>query len=303
MNDGLAIIGANGFIGRNLALRAMTAGWQVYCLSRTNPEIPDCLWLRHDVLGPPPVYPPGTAAVFYMAQSVHYREFPKRAGDLFGVNVFGAVQAAQAAKEQNVRLFAYASSGNVYAPARVPMTEDFPLDRTQPYGLSKIMAEEALDCFQAWFQVISIRIFGAYGPGQRNMLVWNILQRLKNGKPIVLAPLAEDDADGLRVSFIYNDDLAACLLGLAARALAGGKMPARINMAGPEAVSLRRLTEVMAVRTGLKAKFTKAQTPRSADLIADIHRLRRFGVPAFTELEEGLASFIAQAGCSAGATY
>jgi len=58
-------------------------------------------------------------------------------------NVFGALQLLQAMSASNCKRLVFSSSATVYGdPASVPITEQFPLSATNPYGRNKLMIEE-----------------------------------------------------------------------------------------------------------------------------------------------------------------
>ncbi|MGV6817395.1 MAG: UDP-glucose 4-epimerase GalE [Thiotrichales bacterium] len=60
-------------------------------------------------------------------------------------NVSGAVTLAQVMAKHGVRSLVFSSSATVYGdPASLPITEDFPLSATNPYGRSKLIIEEIL---------------------------------------------------------------------------------------------------------------------------------------------------------------
>jgi UDP-glucose 4-epimerase len=60
-------------------------------------------------------------------------------------NVGGTLSLLQAMKVAGVRTIVFSSSATVYGdPASVPITEDFPLSATNPYGWSKLMVEQVL---------------------------------------------------------------------------------------------------------------------------------------------------------------
>jgi len=60
-------------------------------------------------------------------------------------NVSGTVVLLEAMKRHGVRSLVFSSSATVYGePASVPITEDFPLSATNPYGRTKLMIEEIL---------------------------------------------------------------------------------------------------------------------------------------------------------------
>ncbi len=60
-------------------------------------------------------------------------------------NITGTLNLLQAMTEANVRSLVFSSSATVYGePERVPITENFPLSATNPYGRSKLMIEQIL---------------------------------------------------------------------------------------------------------------------------------------------------------------
>lgn len=60
-------------------------------------------------------------------------------------NVHGSLVLSRVMAKHGVRTLVFSSSATVYGdPATVPIREDFPTDATNPYGRSKLMAEEIL---------------------------------------------------------------------------------------------------------------------------------------------------------------
>ena len=65
--------------------------------------------------------------------------------DYYDNNVYGTIILCQAMKQANVKRLVFSSSATVYGdPASLPITEDFPLTATNPYGRSKLMVEDVL---------------------------------------------------------------------------------------------------------------------------------------------------------------
>jgi nucleoside-diphosphate-sugar epimerase len=152
------------------------------------------------------------------------------------------------------------------------------------------MAEKALRLYPGPPTVCVGRLFGVFGPGQKNMLPAQILRKVAAGEAVRLEPHPERGPDGgLKVSFIYNPDLGRILVQLAEKALAGEPVPSLLNIGGPEPVALRRLAEEMG--RGLKRAplFEAGAAPRRFDLAADIGLLRQTLNPRFTRLAEALA--------------
>lgn len=288
-----AVIGAGGFIGGHLCRLLENAGHQVLALDAVRPETPVAGEFREcDILAGPPSFEDNTEAVFYLAQSPFYREFPNRADHLFGVNALGPVRAASAALNKGCRFFLFASTGNVYAPSFDALPESHPVRRDDPYALSKVAAEEALDLFRGRMGVISTRIFGAFGPGQKSMLPVILAGRIKSGTPITLQPAPGETVEtgGLRVSYLYVEDMARAMIRLADKALDGGELPPRLNLAGPEALSIRRFATAIGGAMGMEPVFETAETPRGLDLAADVSLMQQVLGLAFTPLEEAAAA-------------
>jgi len=82
-------------------------------------------------------------------------------------NVTGTVLLLEACKRFGVKDFVFSSSATVYGdPASVPITEDFPLQATNPYGRTKLMMEEVLrDVARAeeGWRIIPLRYFNPVG--------------------------------------------------------------------------------------------------------------------------------------------
>jgi UDP-glucose 4-epimerase len=88
-------------------------------------------------------------------------------------NLTGTTLLLDAMKRHGVRSLVFSSSATVYGdPASVPITEDFPLSATNPYGRTKLMIEEILrDVARAekGWHIILLRYFnpvGAHGSGR-----------------------------------------------------------------------------------------------------------------------------------------
>ena len=286
-----AIIGA-GFVGMGLAEQLLRAGHEVVLLGPASRlDMAGIPFSQLDVLHERITLPDSLDAIFYLAQSTHYREFPKHASHLFGVNTFGAIKAAEAALHVGCRFFFYASTGSVYAPSFSPLSERTPVQTTEAYALSKYMAEEALALFSSKMHICVGRIFGVFGPGQKKMLPALIRDRLSRQEPILLAPHPVNGHDGgLHISFIYNQDLARILIKLSEKALRGDNIPLRLNLAGPEALSLETFSLKLGKAMKITPMFEYLNSPRSFDLVADSTLTNQTLTPAFTTLDEAIES-------------
>jgi UDP-glucose 4-epimerase len=276
------IIGSGGYTGRRLQAFLRAEGLHVRGVSSADGTGIDP---RTGLLPDDFVIAGGTDAVVYLAQSPHYHVMPEMFWHLLNVNVTSAVKVAESARKAKVGRFLYASTGSVYEASFAPLSESSPLRRDDGYALSKVHAEEALSVYRDAMDVVVMRIFGMYGPIQTGKLVPKLFDSVLKGKEISIErnPTDESDLDGLRISLCYIEDTVEIVSGLIKK---GGL--ACINVAGNEAVSIRKLATLMGHLLRKTPKFKIADRYRRFDLIADNSLLKRVLNPAFTSLEAGL---------------
>ena len=121
-------------------------------------------------------------------------------------NVAGSLVLFETMAEFDVRTLVFSSSATVYGdPASVPITEDFPLSATNPYGRSKLMIEEMLRdlCHsdQQW-RVALLRYFNPVGAHESGLI-----GETPNGIPNNLMPYVAQVAAGERpVLSVHGND-------------------------------------------------------------------------------------------------
>eukprot|EP01102_Stenamoeba_stenopodia_P001420 TRINITY_DN1122_c0_g1_i1.p1 TRINITY_DN1122_c0_g1~~TRINITY_DN1122_c0_g1_i1.p1 ORF type:complete len:366 (+),score=72.60 TRINITY_DN1122_c0_g1_i1:109-1206(+) len=105
-------------------------------------------------------------------------------------NLMGTIQLLKAMAKYNVKKFVFSSSATVYGePQQVPISEDFQLQPTNPYGRTKFFIEEVLrDTAKAntdW-TVIILRYFNPVGAHPSGRIGENPRGRPNNLLPFVL---------------------------------------------------------------------------------------------------------------------
>jgi UDP-glucose 4-epimerase len=276
------IIGSGGFIGENLHEYLRWEGISALGVtsgdgSGINPKtglLPDDFSI-----------PTMVDAVFYLAQSPYYRQADMNIQHLWNVNVISAARAADISRRANVKRFIYASTGNVYKPIFFPMGEDSLLNRDDYYSLSKIHAEEILRSFKHDISITVLRLFGIYGPGQRDKIIPNLIKAVLQKDEVYIEknPLHPYDYNGLQVSFCHIDDL----LRIFARLLYLDTPPV-LNIGGEKAISIREVAISIASFLGKEVSFRILDRNREGDLIADISLLKKVLSPQFTSFHQGL---------------
>jgi nucleoside-diphosphate-sugar epimerase len=242
-------------------------------------------------------------AVIWLAQGAGYRDVPAQVVPLVAVNVFGLTRTLDLARQAGARTFVFASTGNVYAPSFEPLVEEAPTAASDFYSWTKLSAEQLLHLYRPWMATKIIRIFGIYGPGQRERLVPNLLTRIVAGQAIQIESInpAEPD-EGLRWSPCHVRDAAAVLSFLVQQA----PDHTTLNLAGEETVSVGEVARFAGRLLGRPVRFECTSRYRKRNLIADSRRLHallphyRF-VPFAEGLAETVAAFAHQGTAPAGA--
>ena len=137
--------------------------------------------------------------------------------EYFNANSYGTARIAEAARVAGVEKVVYAASSSCYGLAKVPTTEQAPINPQYPYALTKYIGE--LTLFH-WYQVYglpvnSIRIFNAYGPRSRTSgaygAVFGVFLKQKiSGKALTVVGDGNQSRD-----FIYATDVAKAFIAAA----------------------------------------------------------------------------------------
>jgi len=88
------------------------------------------------------------------------------------------------------------------------------------YAASKLAAEVVLKPFAAHMDILALRLFGVYGPGQTNAILPTVIGRFETGEAITLAGNA-----GVRFNPIFVDDCAILIHRLARQRFEGFQVP------------------------------------------------------------------------------
>ncbi|MDG2989985.1 NAD(P)-dependent oxidoreductase [Candidatus Synechococcus calcipolaris G9] len=261
----IILTGANGLLGKVLQT-SLVREHQVFALVRQSLKVP-IPGIHYIITDFSQQFsyshlPKQVDAIIHLAQSTYFREFPDKALDIFNVNIASTAYLLNYARQANIRIFIYASSGGVYGNSHQPFHENSPIVPPGKLGYylgSKLCSEVLVQSYAAFFQVIVLRFFFMYGPGQRrSMLIPRLMDSVKYHRPITL-----QGVNGIRINPIHVLDAAA-----AAIATLNSSESATFNIAGPEVLSLRQIAETMGNYLNIEPQFqTISGEPR--DLIGD----------------------------------
>src|SRR6266516_1925520 len=105
-------------------------------------------------------------AVMHFAAYAYVGESVVNPRKYFQNNVTGGLSVLHAVVDSNVRKFIFSSTCAVYGvPVKVPITEENPRLPVNPYGVSKLMLEQALEAYEHayGFRFVCFRYFNAAG--------------------------------------------------------------------------------------------------------------------------------------------
>lgn len=266
----ILVTGADGLLGRRVVEYASKYS-KICAVVHAQPKKPilDVDYLVVDLSKDwnPDVLPKKLSSIIHLAQSSNFRDFPDSALDVFGVNVATTARLLDYARKADVQSFVYASSGGVYGNGSEAFKENAPIVPPGQLGYylgSKACGEILVQSYASIFQVVILRPFFMYGPGQnRSMLIPRLMDSVATGKHVTL-----QGTHGLRINPVHVDDAAQAVL--AALKL---KASATFNIAGPDVISIREICEGMGEYLKTSPKFIQ-QDGFANDLIADISAMK-----------------------------
>lgn len=139
-------------------------------------------------------------AVIHLAALLEVAESVEKPTEYFEVNVHGTTRLLEVCSEMGVRNVVFSSTAAVYGPqAVVPIPETAACEPTNPYGASKLLAEQVLQYFSRYtgMQVTVLRFFnvaGQYTP-------WGVSDTHKHSH---LVPIVLEVASGDRALLTVN---------------------------------------------------------------------------------------------------
>lgn len=121
-------------------------------------------------------------------------------------NLVSTLNLCELMVEHGIKQLVFSSSATVYGvPDSVPITEDFPIRSTNPYGWTKVMIEQILDDLvvaQPDMQIIKLRYFNPIGAHESG-----VIGEDPNGIPNNLLPYVAQVAVGIRDKVhVFGDD-------------------------------------------------------------------------------------------------
>lgn len=301
MSRTIIIVGATGFIGRNLCRAAAERGHRVIGVSRSGGGAEGCeRVVALDALEG--IETPADAALFHVAAARYDAAgFQQMQVETLNANVALANRIYAFCAERGVREVRVASSSGVYPAEATVMDDSLLLDLNAPphkgeafYAWSKRWTEVVGQLYAERFGVntIAFRLSNPYGPYDSTDLRAAHVAPAFAMKAISSAPAFEILGNpNAERDFIYVGDVAEVFL----RSLEFQGRNDAFNLCTGETTSMRRLAETALLAAGVDKPIVLSGAPGGVAvrrLTAD--RLRdAFGISQFTPLLDGMRETIA----------
>ncbi|WP_374497428.1 UDP-glucose 4-epimerase GalE [Vogesella indigofera] len=217
----ILVTGGAGFIGSHTCLQLLEAGCELVVLDNLSNSKPEALrrvqqlankslqFVEGDIRDAAvldTIFHQPIEAVIHFAGLKAVGESVAKPLEYYDNNVTGTLSLLAAMRRHGVRTLVFSSSATVYgAPASVPIHENFPLSATNPYGRSKLMAEDIL-CDLATtepkWNIAILRYFNPVGAHESGQIGED-----PNGTPNNLMPFISQVAIGKRASLnVFGND-------------------------------------------------------------------------------------------------
>ncbi len=177
------LTGGAGYIGSHTAVECLAAGHEVVVFDNLSNSSPKSLERVAQIAGRPVAFVEGDIrdraalarlfadhaidAVVHFAGLKAVGESVEQPLRYYDNNIAGSIALFETMAAAGVKSVVFSSSATVYGdPARVPITEDFPLSATNPYGWSKLFIETMLRDVahaDAGWKVALLRYFNPVG--------------------------------------------------------------------------------------------------------------------------------------------
>lgn len=292
------ITGGNGFLGFSVAEYLAQTGNSVVGLTR-QAQLPD--WFRRleypssiealaDIIRrerPDCILHAAGAASVGDSWTAPNRDF------IDSVVAWHALLEAARQSERKPKLFLPSSAAVFGNPLSLPIPENGARSPISPYGFHKLVCEQLAEEYAILWEmpVVICRLFSVYGPRQRRLLVWELVEQIFSDAPMInLEGTGLEERDYLAVS-----DIAEALDSLARRRSSDSLQT--FNFGSGSSLRIVDLIALLQRLARVQKPVVRGQSARHGDPLhwrAENHRLLE-ALPLWhpRPIEDGLAECLA----------
>lgn len=243
------VLGGSGFVGQHTVSNLLHAGHSVIATTtnqRANlPTGVNLSWVEWDatVSDLPDINWDEIDVILHLAIPSSLANTLANAEQTYEIIVTSTLRLLTAAKNNNVKRFVLASTGDVLGSRPEPALEsDLTYCPDTFYGTTKACAELLINAFSNDLSTAVLRFFHPYGPNGDKFLIGNLVDRITSGKPVYL-----EGYKGILLNPIWIEDLSQGIR-LAVDSSACGVF----HFGGSETVHLAELIELIGKLTQKK---------------------------------------------------
>lgn len=197
----ILVTGASGFIGRALVARLKSQSFDVVAICSADGDIANPKTLERLIQG-------DISHVFHLAGKTYVPDSWNNPAEFYQTNLLGTSNVLEFCKKRSIPI-TYVSAYVYGHPETLPIKESSPIRPSNPYALSKRLAEEACEFYYAVHNlpITVIRPFNVYGIGQGdNFLLPTIISQALASEVILVKDLLP------KRDYVYLQDLLTALL-------------------------------------------------------------------------------------------
>ena len=216
------VTGGAGFIGSHLVDQLIDKGVEVTILDNLSTGKkeninPKATFIECDISTTSHIdltfYINGADTIFHLAAKTTVQESIEKPSLYNNINVVGTLNLLEAAAAMKVKRFIFSSSSSVYGNAKVPTSEDHPLNPISPYALNKLIGEQYCKLYSEIYNIdtVCLRYFNVYGDRMNNegyKLVFPIFkEQILNNKPLTINNNGEQRRDFIHVNDVVRANI------------------------------------------------------------------------------------------------
>ena len=230
--------------------------------------------------------------IIHLAARAGVRPSRKQPALYLRTNIDGTFALLEAAKDQKVPQFIFASSSSVYGlNKKLPFSEEDRIDQTiSPYAATKLAGEQLCSTYANLYDIrtVCLRFFTVYGPRQRPDLAISKFTRMINAGEAI--PKYGDGSSAR--DYTYVEDIVA---GIIASLAYEGPQFDVFNLGGSQTTTLTELIELVENSLGKTAEINQlpdqpGDLPRT---FADVAKAKELlGWEPGTPIAEGVPKYV-----------
>ncbi len=311
----ILVTGCSGFIGSNICLSLLKQGHTVFGIDNFDPNYPRQVKEQNNFLLLS--YPNFTFCeadltdqkalevlpeklrpeiVVHLAAKVGVRSSLKDPEGYFHTNLYGTECLLKWMLKRGIRKLVFASSSSVYGnTTESPFVETSDLSAPlSPYAATKIACEQINLTYhrQNGLDVVNLRFFTVYGPGQRpDLAIHKFLMAMRLGEVVVLY----GDGNSTR-DYTHVDDIVAGIESSVSYVLSHEKVYESINLGSGRPIALSQMIHILGKESGCTPEivYSKQQPGDMENTFASIRKAEKLlgyhpGIP----FQEGIRRFVA----------